>query len=186
MVGRAWCRLGGPSGAGWPVTAVVFVGSSRRLGRRDRRHLDDRPAVLGVDQFGQPSHLALHRLETVALQLEGVAVESFPGSLDRGLGAARAAPPAGSGGPRGCASARRGRSGRRTRGARRTSRPPRTRPGVVEQLLEVLLALGGELVDDLAAPAGPVRRRGAPGMSAPPSSGSSVISPRASICLRQG
>src|SRR6516165_1853633 len=38
---------------------------------------------LGVDQLVQPAHLALHGLQAVTLQLEGVGVDALPGARQR-------------------------------------------------------------------------------------------------------
>jgi hypothetical protein len=38
--------------------------------------------ALGLDQLGEPPDLALHGLESVLLELEGVAVEACPGASE--------------------------------------------------------------------------------------------------------
>ena len=123
-------------------------------------------AALGVDELVEPADLAVHRLQPVPLQLEGVAVDPLPGPRERGpepfpllLDGAAAAledPQA-----RVCG----GVPEEREADAEQAAVVVGLRTGLADQLVEALLALGGDRVDDLAPPAG--ERPGRPPAAAP-------------------
>ncbi len=89
---RRWRRVRNPSGALLVSRAAVLltVWSACGVHVRGAGGADDRAAVrscrgcggvstLGLDELGQPAHLALDRLEPVPVQLEGVAVDAARG-----------------------------------------------------------------------------------------------------------
>ena len=137
---RGWRRAGRGSGCG---------------GRRGR--------ALGLDQLGEPAHLALGRVQAVPLQLGGVEVEAL--AAPRGGGADRVEPllePA--------AATLEDPQPDRGLGAGEEGEVhveravlPGGRAGLGDQRLEVVLAVGGELVDDARPPAAGRRRRGRAG-----------------------
>ena len=114
-----------------------------------------RAVSFGGDQLVEPADLALHGLEAVALELEGVAVELLAGAGDRGAGVRLALlepaapaledpqPDVGIG------------LGEEGEPDAEGFVVPRRRAALGELLLQPLLAVSGELVDVLLAPAGP-------------------------------
>src|SRR6187551_1832976 len=75
-------RWGSPR---WVASARSWRWHPGRTPRRSPGNVARRPVVLGVDELGEPPDLALDRLEPVAVQLEGVLVETLAGPLDGGL-----------------------------------------------------------------------------------------------------
>ena len=111
-------------------------------------------APLGLDQLGQPAHFALDGLEPVPLEFEGVAVDALAGAGDRRLHVVEPLfePVAAA---LEDAHAHLGvRLGEEREVHAEVLVFPRGRPGLGEQVLQVLLAFGGEPVDDPAAAAG--------------------------------
>ena len=118
---------------------------------------------LVVDQLGEPAHLALDGLQAVPLQLEGVAVEPLAGARERGAEAVDALLE-----PRPAAleDAQPGGGVGAPEEGEVDAEPlvlPGRGPALGEQVLEVLLALGRELVDDArrACPRRPAASRSA-------------------------
>ena len=123
--------------------------------------------ALALDQLVEPADLALDGLEPVPLQLEGVAVDPLAGAGQRRAEAVEAlleprpaaledAQPGGGVG-----------AGEEREVDAEVLVLPGGRAGLGEQLLEVLLALGGEPVDDPRPLAGQ-RRGGAGGLLGDP------------------
>jgi hypothetical protein len=82
-------RSGGDGGTGTPSVCLVCLvcsGAARRAAfcltacRIRLRRL----TALAVDQLRQPADLPVHRLQAVALELEGVAVDPLAGAGERG------------------------------------------------------------------------------------------------------
>jgi len=112
-------------------------------------------AAFGLDQLGEPADLAVDRFQPVPLELEGVAVEPFPGAAERGpqplaLALDRAPPALQDPQPR--------VGGRVPEERQPDSEEPAVvvglRPGLADQFVEALLAFRGDRVDDLSAAAG--------------------------------
>src|SRR4051794_39269123 len=146
----------------------VRWGLLARFGRRVRGVLRGRiggpgGAALVVDELGQPADLAVHRVQAVSLQLEGVAVEAFAGAAERG---AQALPLPLDGAPATLEDPQPGVGG----GVPEEGQPDAEQAAVVvglgtglaHQLVEAFLALGGDRVDHLAAAAGQRRGGGPP------------------------
>ena len=109
-------------------------------------------APLGVDQLAEPAHLALDGLHAVPLQGRGVGVEPLAAAGGGLADAVEALLERASAGPRGCAAGP--RCSVRAKKAKCTSKLvvlPGRRAGRGDEVGEVLLAVGGELVDDAGA-----------------------------------
>src|SRR3954453_10936092 len=142
-----WCRSGAAvrwCGLGW----------CRRPGRRVAGLL-----ALAVDQLGEPAHLAVHGVQAVPLQLQGVAVQLLLGATQR---VHQPVPLALDGAPATLQDPQPHVGGRVPEegqvDAEATLVVVGLRPGLADQFGEALLALRGDRVDDLAA--APGQRRG--------------------------
>src|SRR6266542_6730234 len=148
-----------------PIRLLLFLfrGAGRVRGHVRWERLALVVAPLRRDQLIQPPHLALHGLQAVSLQFERVAVEPLPGAGERGTYPFQAllqpAAPALEDAHPYC----RVGPGEEREVDAEVLVLPRGRSGLGQQPLEMLLTLGGELVDDLGALArqgqGSVRQR---------------------------
>src|SRR5690348_568103 len=145
-----WCWSGGARWIGG-LRLRGLRGLARRRGA----------APFGVDEFGQPADLPVHRLQAVALQLDRVAVEPVAGAGQRGTQALALAL---DGAPAALEDAQpgvgRGVPEERQADAEEAAVVVGLRTGLADQLVEALLALRGDPVDDLAATTGERRRLG--------------------------
>src|SRR4051794_4973490 len=130
---------------------VETKGNCSDVLRRPARSRRD-AVPFGGDQLVEPSHLALHRLEPMLLELHRVAVELLPGATERARDLLSSFLEPG-------APALEDLQPDVGVGLREESEAhpealvlPRRRTTLGELLLQPLLALGGELVDDPAAP----------------------------------